>query len=318
MALPNVQVKGWKHAAALGAIYFVWGSTYFAIRVAVESIPPLLAAGARFLIAGLLLYGWALLRDCRPVERRQWRGIWLLGALMFLVSYSLLFSAEKTVPSGIASVLIATLPVWVLLFEATILKTQRVTPYLAGALAVGLIGVALLSGSSGTAAKPTSWIWCVGIVVSAISWSAGTILSRRLNLPASHSISAGAQMICGGLLLLLFSGVIGEWKGLRVPPLAAVGAMLYLIVAGSLIAYGSYVWLLQRMSPTRLSSYAYVNPVVALAIGWLVGGERLRLTELAGAALVLTSVVLILKSKSRSKEGPQEDPSRVEEATEAA
>jgi drug/metabolite transporter (DMT)-like permease len=313
-----MQFKNWKQAAALGAIYFVWGSTYFAIKVAVESIPPLLAAGARFLIAGLVLYGWARLRDSRPVERAQWPGIWLLGALMFLVSYSLLFSAEKIVPSGIASVLIATLPVWVLLFEATILKSQRVTASLVGALVVGLIGVALLSGTSGSAAKPTSWIWCAAVVVSASSWAAGTILSRRLKLPASHSISAGAQMICGGLLLLVCSGAIGEWKGLRVPPVAAVGAMLYLIVAGSLIAYGSYVWLLQRMSPTRLSSYAYVNPVVALAIGWIAGGERLHLTELVGAALVLASVVLILRSKSRSKGQAVEGGRRGEEATEAA
>jgi drug/metabolite transporter (DMT)-like permease len=313
-----MQFKNWKQTAALGAIYFLWGSTYFAIKVAVESIPPLLAAGARFLIAGLVLYGWARMRGSRPIERRQWPGLWLLGTLMFLISYSLLFSAEKFVPSGIASVLIATLPVWILLFEATILKSQRVTAPLVGALVVGLIGVALLSGASGSAAKPTSWLWCAGVVVSAISWSAGTILSRRLNLPTSHSISAGAQMICGGLLLLLCSGAIGEWKGLRVPPLAALGAMLYLIVAGSLVAYGSYVWLLHRMSPTRLSSYAYVNPVVALAIGWIAGGETLHLPEIAGAALVLASVVLILRSKSQSK-GPAVESNRGgEEAIEAA
>ena len=292
-----------KLASALAAIYFVWGSTYFAIKLAVASIPPLFAAGARFLIAGLVLYVWARLRGERAPERRQWPQLWLLGLLMFLISYSLLFSAEKTVASGIASVLIATLPVWMAIFEIAILRTQRLTPALSLALAGGLVGVVFVSGAAGVGDHAGgNWLSCLAVVVSAISWAAGSTLSKKMKLPDSHSISAGAQMTCGGVLLLVTSGAIGEWSALRVPPLEAIAAMGYLIVAGSLIAYSSYVWLLGRMSPTRLASYAYVNPVVALAIGWIAGGEALGLRELAGAALVIVSVILILRRKGRASD----------------
>jgi drug/metabolite transporter (DMT)-like permease len=285
-------------ALALFAVYIVWGSTYLAIKVVVETMPPMLAAGARFSIAGLLLYGWARWRGEAAPERRQWKRLWLQGALMFLVCYSCLFWAEKTVPSGIASVLVAMLPAWVLLLEVTVLKTQRLSWVLVAALGIGLWGVVLLAGGLGAAGQAVPWIPCAAILLSEASWAAGSILSKRLSLPASHAISAGAQMICGGTMLLVCSALAGEWRGLRPPSASGMGALLYMIVAGSLVAYNSYVWLLKRMSPTRLASYAYVNPIVALAIGWIWGGERLRAGSLAGSALVLVSVFLILRRTS--------------------
>jgi drug/metabolite transporter (DMT)-like permease len=186
------------------------------------------------------------------------------------------------------------LPAWVLLLEVAVLKTQRLSWMLAGALAIGLLGVVLLAGDFGDAHRAVQWLPCAAILLSEASWAAGSVLSKRIRLPGSPAISAGAQMICGGTLLMICSGLAGEWRGLRPPTVAAVGAMAYMIVAGSLVAYNSYVWLLKRMSPTRLASYAYVNPIVALAIGWLWGGEKLRAGAITGSALVLVSVFLIL------------------------
>jgi drug/metabolite transporter (DMT)-like permease len=288
-------------AVALFAVYIVWGSTYLAIKIVVETIPPMLAAGSRFLIAGLLLYGWSRWRGDAPPERGQWRRLWLLATLMFLVCYSCLFWAEKTVPSGIASVLVAMLPAWVLLLEVTVLKTQRLSWILVAALAIGLLGVMLLAGGLGETRGVVPWIPCAAILLSEASWAAGSILSKRIHLPASHAISAGAQMICGGTLLLVLSGLAGEWRGLQSPSSSGIAALVYMIVAGSLVAYNSYVWLLKRMSPTRLASYAYVNPIVALAIGWMWGGERLRAIALAGSTLVLVSVFVILRKTGRGE-----------------
>jgi len=299
--------------AAWAAVYLIWGSTYLAIKVAVGALPPLFAAAVRFLTAGVLLYGWARLRRAPPPTREQWPRVWLLAAMMFLVCYSSLFWAEKTIPSGAASVLVATLPAWVLLFEMSILKTQQATPALLAALGGGLAGVVLLSGSLRTSGGSIAWMPCAAIVLCEISWAAGSVLSKRMALPASHSINAGAQMICGGALLLAGSTLAGEWHELRSPPLSAVVAMLYLIFAGSLAAYSSYVWLLGRMSPTRLSSYAYVNPVVALALGYLFAGETLSPRALMGCGLVLASVVFILKSK-----GPARPVSRTAAVARAA
>jgi drug/metabolite transporter (DMT)-like permease len=290
-----------KTALALAAVYLIWGSTYLAIKIAVATIPPLLAAGTRFLIAGALLYAWGRLRGAAAPERGQWPRLWLLGTLMFLIVYSALFWAEKIIPSGLASVLVATLPAWTLLLEVTFLKTQKLTLTLIGALITGLLGVILVAGNIAGPNTRFGWIPCAVVLISEVSWAAGSILSKRMTLPVSHTISAGAQMLCGGVLLLVCSALIGEWRGLNTPPLEAIVAMAYLILAGSLAAYSSYVWLLGRMSPTRLSSYAYVNPVVALILGITMGGEVLRANAIFGSILVLASVVLILSAKQSTR-----------------
>jgi drug/metabolite transporter (DMT)-like permease len=290
--------------AAWAAVYLVWGSTYLAIKVAVAVLPPLFAAGVRFLIAGILLYGWARLRHAAPPAREHWPRLWLLAAMMFLVCYSCLFWAEKTIPSGAASVLVATLPAWVLVFEMSILKTQRATPLLVVSLAGGLAGVMLLSGGLRTSTGTIPWLPCAAVLICEVSWAAGSVLSKRMALPPSHGINAGAQMICGGILLLACSALASECRALHPPPVSGILAMLYLIFAGSLVAYSSYVWLLGRMSPTRLASYAYVNPVVALALGYLLAGEKLSPTAMAGCLLVLMSVVLILSRKSELRATP--------------
>src|SRR5579862_6464811 len=291
----------WKLVAAMATVYFVWGSTYLAIKIAVETIPPLLAAGVRFVIAGGLLYGWSRLRKEAPPRREHWPRLLLMGVLMFLICYSAVFWAEKTVPSGVASVLVAMLPAWVLILEVTVLKTQKLKFSLVAALAAGFVGVALLTEGSTSDSGAVAWLPCMAILLSEISWAVGSILSKKLTLPTSQGINAGGQMLCGGVLLLICSGLFGEWRQLQPVPPAALLAMAYLIVAGSLIAYSAFVWLLGRMSPTKVSSYAYVNPIVALGLGYLMGGEKLGANAIAGAAFVLVSVFLILSQKGSAR-----------------
>jgi len=279
-------------ALSFFAIYFLWGSTYLAIRIAVHSVPPLLAAGIRFTIAGILLYGWSRVRGTPSPTRVQWRNLAILGALMFLLTYGGLFWAEMTLPSGIASVLVATIPVWTALFEICIFKRERFRWPLAVAVSMGLVGVATLALGSGSG--QLGWLACLAVIACEISWSLGTVLSKEMDLPASKFMSAGSQMLLGGIMLLAVSALIGELTPHPRISLQAFWAIAYLIIAGSLIAYTAYTWLLDRLSATRIASYAYVNPVIALALGAWLGGEELTARTIGGAALVLASVVLLL------------------------
>ncbi|MBV9301132.1 MAG: EamA family transporter [Acidobacteriaceae bacterium] len=283
--------------AAFAAIYLLWGSTYLAIRIAVETVPPLFAAGVRFMLAGLLVYAWRRWRGDPAPSRDEWRNLWLVGALLFLGGYSGLFWAEKSVPSGIASVLIAMVPVWIVILETVILRVQRLTFLTALAVILGLVGVAAIARGRNHG-QSASLIACAAILGSGISWSVGTVISKRIRLPESKAISAGAQMICGGALLLVCALLTGEFNPLPQIPIRATFAIIYLTVAGSLVAFTAYFWLLHRMSSVKVTSYAYVNPVVALAIGYWLGGEEIHANTFLGSALVLVSVVVILTKVS--------------------
>jgi drug/metabolite transporter (DMT)-like permease len=290
----------WRVVAAFAAIYVVWGSTYLAVKIVVHASPPLLAAGVRFLLAGAALYAWARVRGAPAPTRQQWGALALLGALIFPPGYSALFWAEQTIPSGLAAVLVATLPLWTLCLEVAVFRTRRATWRQGIAIALGFLGVVLLSG--GTALHtPGAWLPCVALVVCEIGWALGSILMRRLPLPASSIVSAGGQMVIGGAILLIGSASLGEWRHLTTPTPAAVAAMAYLVVAGSMIAFSAYVWLLGRASPSRLASFTYVNPLVALLIGWVGGGEALPARALSGAAFVIASVVLVRGGKTQER-----------------
>jgi drug/metabolite transporter (DMT)-like permease len=284
-------------ALAFFAIYFLWGSTYLAIRVAVERVPPLFAAGVRFTIAGVALYAWARARGAQKPSRAEWRNLSILGAFMFLGGYAGLFWAEEKVPSGVASVLVAALPIWTALLEIFGAKTAKLTWRLVAALCLGFSGVAVLAIGSGNGG-PVNVLGCLAIVGSSMCWSIGTVWSKHMALPKSKLISAGGQMLTGGGMLLGCSALAGELHPLPHVSLAAAAAIGYLIVAGSLLAFTAFVWLLGRMPATRVASYAYVNPVVALLIGYWLGNEALTVRTLGGAALILVSVLLILKNKS--------------------
>ena len=294
-----------KVVAAFLAIYVVWGSTFLAIKVAVQTIPPLTAAGVRFLIAGTMVYGWARLRGAPHPSRTQRNNLALLGAIMFVPGYAALFWAERTVPSGVAAVLIATLPLWTVLVEAALVKGRRVTPGLMLALAMGFIGVLFLAQGSDSNGHAIPWLPCIAIVFGEMAWAVGSVITGRLDIPGSSTMTAGAEMAVGGTLLLLCGGAIGEWHRVTAPTPAALTAMTYLILAGSIVAFNAYIWLLGRTSATRLSSFSYVNPVVALALGYAFAGEHLTSRALWASLLVLASVGLVQRATRRRGARPQ-------------
>jgi drug/metabolite transporter (DMT)-like permease len=286
----------WKTLLAFAIIYFVWGSTFLAIRVGVREVPPFLLAAIRFLIAGLVLYGWMNARGERSPTRRQWLSASLLAFLIFVLDYGLLFWAEQRVPSGIAAVMMATIPVFMALSEIIFLRTQRLTARLALALLVGIGGVAvLMSHSLNLGSTPIDRTGAMALIIAGVSWSTASVLTRKLPLPPSKVMSSGAQMLTGGVLLALTAGALGEFRGFH-PQSVSVGAwlaLLYLIVAGSIIGFTAYVWLIHHESPTKVGTYAYVNPVVAVLVGYFLGGEDLGLRTILGTVLILISVVVI-------------------------
>jgi drug/metabolite transporter (DMT)-like permease len=275
------------------AIYVLWGTTFLAIRIAVEELPPLFAAGARFFTAGVVLYGFMRLRGDAAPARLQWRSLTIMALLMFVAEYGPLFWAEKYVPSGVVSVLAATLPILTMILEMLILRQQRMRPLLAGAVLLGFAGVAVLllpGGSQHLALVP-----CLAILAGATTWSLGSVLTRSMDLPKSRPITAGATMMLGGGILLALSASFGELHPVPHISLRAALALLYLIVFGSLLAFTAFVWLLAHMPATRVSSHAYVNPIVAVALGYFAAGEPITWRLAAGSALVLISVFLILR-----------------------
>jgi drug/metabolite transporter (DMT)-like permease len=292
----------WKTLLAFAIIYIVWGSTFLAIRVGVVEVPPFLLAAMRFLAAGLALYLWMLARGERSPSWREWRSATLLAALIFVGDYGLLFWAERRVPSGLAAVMMATIPLFMALAEILLLRTQKLTARLTLALLAGLGGViVLVSPSMKLGGAPIDRVGAMALITGAISWSVASALARKVPLPASKAMSSGAQMLAGGVLLGLVSGVLGEWRGFHPMDVSrgAWFALLYLVVAGSIIGFTAYVWLLHHESPTKVGTYAYVNPVVAVLVGYLLGGEALGLRTLLGTAFVLTSVVVITTTRTK-------------------
>jgi drug/metabolite transporter (DMT)-like permease len=288
--------RAWKVLLAFAIIYFVWGSTFLAIRVGVREVPPFLLAGLRFLIAGLVLFAWMRAKGTVSPTARQWFSATLLAVLIFVLDYGLLFWAERRVPSGIAAVMMATIPVFMTLSEILFLKTQRLTPRLGAALLIGIGGVlVLVSRSISFGDSPIDTIGAIALIVAAIGWSVGSALTRKLPLPSSKAMSSGAQMFAGGVLLMITSTALGEFRGFRVQAvsLKAWLALAYLIVAGSIVAFTAYLWLIHHESPTKVGTYAYVNPVVAVLLGYFLGGEGLSLRTIMGTMLVLVSVVVI-------------------------
>jgi drug/metabolite transporter (DMT)-like permease len=286
----------WKTLMAFAIIYLVWGSTFLAIRVGVREVQPFVLAAMRFLVAGLVLYLWMIARGERSPSGREWTSAFLLGILIFVLDYGLLFWAEQRIPSGIAAVMMATIPVFTALSEIVLLRTQRLTIRLALALLIGIGGVAvLMSRSLNLGGAPIDRAGAMALIIASMSWSVASALTRKLPLPPSKVMSSGVQMLAGGVLLALTAAALGEFRIFR-PTTVSLGAwlsLLYLIVAGSIIAFTAYVWLIHHESPTKVGTYAYVNPVVAVLVGYFLGGESLGLRTILGTMFVLVSVVVI-------------------------
>jgi drug/metabolite transporter (DMT)-like permease len=290
----------WKTLLAFAIIYFVWGSTYLAIRIGVHEVPPFLLAAMRFLFAGLVLYGWMIAQGERSPNGRQWRSAFLLALLIFVLDYGLVFWAELRVTSGITAVMMATIPVFTALSEILFLRTQRLTIRLALALLIGVGGVAvLMSHSLNLGGAPINTAGAVALIIAAMSWSVASALMRKLPLPPSKVMSSGTQMLAGGVLLALTAAALGEFHNFS-PWTVSRGAwfsLLYLIVAGSIIAFTAYVWLIHHESPTKVGTYAYVNPIVAVLIGYFLGGETIGVRTIVGTLFVLVSVLMITTTR---------------------
>ncbi len=292
----------WKILLAYAIIYLVWGSTFLAIRIGVREVPPFLLAAMRFLIAGLAIYLWMLTQGERSPTMRQWGSAFLLATLIFVMDYGLLFWAEQRVPSGIAAVMLATIPAFMALSEIAILRTQRLTLRLALALVIGLGGVAvLMSRSLNLGGAPIDTAGAVALIVAAIGWSIASALTLKLPLPSSKVMNSGAQMLAGGLLLTITAAALGEFRNFHLSAVsrAAWLSLLYLIVAGSIIAYTAYIWLIHHQSPTKVGTYAYVNPVVAVLLGYFFAGEPLGTRTILGTAFVLVSVIVITTTRAK-------------------
>ncbi|HEX2291387.1 MAG TPA: EamA family transporter [Pseudonocardiaceae bacterium] len=285
-------------AANLAVLYVVFGSTYLAIRVMVETIPALVGAGLRFLVAGLLLYGWCTLRRgyIPRLDARQFGGTVLIGLLVIGGGLGLLTVGEKTVPSGLAALLIASVPAWVVLLRAV--NRERVRLVTGVGVVVGFAGVALLGGTSGEVALTGIVI----LLVAAVSEAIGSYYTPRFSLPEDPILSSAVQMLVVGPVLLLAGLGVGEqihpslWSG------HSLLALIYLIGPGSILAYASFVWLVSRAPASIATTYAYVNPVVALFLGWLILDEKITTGILVGAILIIVGVAAVLSGENRSEE----------------
>ena len=301
----------WKVLLAFSIIYFVWGSTFLAIRVGVREVPPFLLAAMRFLLAGFLLLVWMRARKTPLPTAKQWGSIALLAVLIFVLDYGLVFWAETRVPSGLTAVMLATIALFMALSEIVVLRTQKLSGRLALALLSGIAGVAVLvSRTLGFGEQPIATSGAIALLIAAFSWSIASVLSRKLPLPDSKPMSSAAQMLTGGALLTIVAASSGEFRGFdpRLVSRTAWLSLAYLIVAGSIVAFTAYVWLIHHESPTRVGTYAYVNPVVAVLVGYFFGGEGLGPRTVLGTLLVLVSVIVIttMPSKKPASQPPPE------------
>lgn len=288
---------GWAVVLALAIVYLVWGSTYLGIRLALEGgLPPLLmVSGGRFVVAGSLMYAVLRWRGLPPPSRAQWRNVAVMGLLLLLMGNGLVVLAEQSVSSGLAAVAIASVPLWFGLFGA--LRGEHPSRGEWLGIAVGLAGVLWLNAGSALTASPFG---LVCLLIAPLAWAYGSVWSRGRDLPSPFMTAAG-QMLCGGLVLMLVGALHGE-RLLAWPSPQGLLAWSYLIVFGSIVAFSSYVWLLGKVRPALAGSYAYVNPVIAVALGAGLAGERFDAHELGAMAVILAGVVLI--SLSRAK-GPK-------------
>ena len=285
------------------AVYLIWGSTYLAIRFAVETLPPLLMAATRHLVAGVVLVGWvARTRRIRPT-RVQCRDATIVGLLLLLGGNGLVTWAEQWVPSGLAALLVATVPLWMALLGAVMEPASRPRAMGYAGIGLGLVGVALLVEPRGELAADAHTLFgALGLLCAALLWAAGSVYSRRAKLPPDRLLSTGMQMISGALGLALAGLIAGEAS--RVHPEAVTMrsalALLYLIVFGSIVGFTAYVWLLQVVAPSKVATYAFVNPVVAVFLGVTLGGETLGPRTILATAIIVASVVTIT-SESRMR-----------------
>lgn len=287
--------------AAFASIYLVWGSTYLAIMYAVETIPPFIMGGARFLISGTLLYAWARYRGGQKPTRLHWRNALIAGAFLLLGGNGAVVWAEQYVPSGLTALLVSILPFWLVIIEWARPPRRRPSGLVLAGLVLGFIGIIVLIGPGNIGGNgDVPLLGALVLILGSLSWAIGSFWSRDAKLPESGLLTTGMEMLGGGLLLLIvgvLSGELGRFDVHNVSKASAMG-LLYLITFGSLIGFTSYIWLLDKVSPARLGTYAYVNPIVAVLLGWAIAGESLTIRTGIAAAIVICAVALITSARS--------------------
>jgi len=292
-------------ATAFAIVYVIWGSTFLAILFAIETLPPFLMASARFLVAGSLLYAWSrLVNGAAAPSLANWRATALVGTLLLLGGNGLLVWSEQRIPSGVAALLVGTVPCFMVVLDWLRPGGVRPTGLVAAGLLMGLLGLIWLVGPDTVMGGGRADLFgAVVVILGSFSWALGSVYSRHAATPASPFLSTAMQMLGGGAALLLLSVALGEpWAfDASAVSLRSVLGLLYLVAFGSIVAFSAYIWLLQNSTPTRVSTYAYVNPVIAVFLGWALAGEALTFRMLIAAAVIVSGVALITLAPKPAK-----------------
>lgn len=281
-------------------IYFIWGSTYLAIRYAIETIPPFLMAGTRFLVAGLLMYGFMRSRGAPNPSARQWLQLGVVGTFLFLGGNGFVVWAEQFINSGLAALLVSTLPLWLILLDWLWAGGKPPNAMASIGIVLGMAGTLVLLDPVQIADSTIHLPGALMVILASLLWAIGSIYSKKIRQPASIFMSAACQMIGGGVTLLLVAVALGETQEFALGAVSGVSiaGYLYLMVFGSMIAISAYVWLLQNASAASVSTYAFVNPAVAILLGWLIAGEEINAHIMVGAGIILAGVFLVIRSSS--------------------
>ncbi|MGA3323848.1 MAG: EamA family transporter [Terriglobia bacterium] len=291
-----------KIVLAFAAIYIIWGSTYLAIKFAVQTIPPFWMAGTRFLLGGSILYAFVRLRGTPPPLRRHWLAAAGVGALLLMGGNGSLVWAEQRVPSGLAAILLAMIPLWMVLLDSFRKSGPKLTLRVTGGLVVGLAGAGILVGPARLwGSSRVDLLGTTVLMFSAFCWAVGSLYSRGAKLPPSPFLAAAMEMLAGGAMLVVL-GLLAEGGQLhwRAISMRSAAGLLYLVAFGSLLGFTAYIWLLRMVSTSRVATYGYVNPVVAVFLGWALGGESISARELLAAGIVVGAVALILSHRPQS------------------
>ncbi|MES2626250.1 MAG: EamA family transporter [Pseudomonadota bacterium] len=279
-------------------IYFIWGSTYLAIRYAIETMPPFLMAGTRFFAAGLLMFGFMRLKGVANPDLWQWIHLSVIGTFMFLGGNGFVVWAEQYINSGLAALLVSTLPLWLILLDWLWAKGPPPTRMALAGISLGIAGTVLLVDPARIVGSSVHLPGAAMVVLASLLWAIGSIYSKKIKQPTSIFMSAACQMIGGGVSLLVVAFCLGEPAQFDFASVSAVSlaGFFYLLIFGSMIAISAYVWLLQNASAARVSTYAFVNPAVAIFLGWLLADEEITVHIMLGAGIILAGVFLVIRS----------------------
>jgi drug/metabolite transporter (DMT)-like permease len=291
-----------KIALAFSAIYVIWGTTYLAIRIAIETIPPFLMAGTRFLIAGSLVFIFLLIKGVPLPRRFHWRSAVIVGALLLLGGNGLVTWSEQEIPSGMAALVVATVPMWMMLFEWLIFRGKAPNKQIVIGVLIGFLGIFLLIGPAQLMGNTDFGTFSLMVLMMApILWSFGSLYSRKVKLPDNVFMSTATEMLAGGIIMLFVGLIVGETSQLKISQfsLRSMGAMLYLMVFGSIVAFTAYLWLLKTVQPSKVATYTYVNPIIAVFLGWFILNETITPLSIIAIVAIVLSVVLITTQRKK-------------------